>query len=86
MKDLFALLERFSRSLNKDSWIKETISQVISDKTGATLKTETFSLKNGVLEISAGASLKNEIKLKEDLILAELKEARKIPVTRILYK
>jgi hypothetical protein len=84
--DLLKLLERFSQSLNKDTYTKETIAQVISEKVGATFKPENLALKDGILEITAGAAFKNEIKLKEVQIVTELKEVYKLPVTRLLYK
>lgn len=86
MKDLLKLLERFSRSLNKDTNTKETIAQIISQKVGVPFKTECLALKEGVLELTAGAALKNEIRLKEESILTELKEIYKINVTRVIYK
>lgn len=86
MKDLLKLLERFSRSLTKDTDTKETIARVITERIGASFKPEKLNLKEGVLEINAGAAFKNEIRLKEEAILAELKEVYKLPVRRILYK
>jgi hypothetical protein len=86
MKDLLKLLERISASLNKDTNTKETIARVISERVGASFKPEQLALKEGVLELTAGAAFKNEIRLKEEAILAELKEVHKLPVARIIYK
>jgi hypothetical protein len=86
MKNLLTLLERFSKSLNKDAWTRETISSVIKERVGFSPSLENLNLKDGVLEINAGAALKNEIKLKEEAIKSQLKEAYKISVSRILYK
>lgn len=86
MKNLLSLLERFSKSLNKDTYTKETISRVIGERVGVPLPLENLSLKEGVLEIRAGAALKNEINLKEEGIKNELREVYKIPVVKILYK
>ena len=86
MRNLTALLERFSRILNKDTFIKESIARVIENKTRATLLPESFSLKDGVLEIVTSPVIKNEISLKEDLIKSELKEVHHISISRILYK
>lgn len=86
MKNLFSLLQRFSQSLNKDTLVKETISQVIFEKTNIKLASEKISLKNGVLEISTSPVMQNEIKLKEELIKTTLKEVSQINLSRVLYK
>jgi len=85
MENLSKLLERFSKILNRDSFIKETIVRVIGENTGVKLAYENFLLKDGVLEILAGASSKNEIRLKEESIKTEL-ALHKIPVRRVLYR
>ncbi len=86
MKNLLSLLERFSKILNKDVFIKETIARVIEHKTRAVLLPGNLSLKEGVLEIKASAVIKNEISLKEDSIKDELRELHKISISRVLYK
>lgn len=86
MKNLFDLLQRFKKSLNKDASTKEAIISVIESRTRVVLAPENLSLKEGVLELTAGASAKNEIKLKEEAIKTELKELYRIALVRILYK
>jgi len=86
MINLSNLLERFSKSLNKDSWTKETILSTILEKTRVNLPQENVFLKDGVLEIRASASAKNEIMLKEESIKTELKERYQISFSRIIYK
>lgn len=86
MKNLFNLLERFSRSLNKDTLYKETIAQTIEEHTRIKLKGENLNLKEGVLELKGSPVVNNEIRLKEEGIKDELKERYKINITRILYK
>ena len=86
MKNLLSLLERFSKSLNKDSLTKESISQVILNRTKVNLLPDDISLKDGVLKINASAAAKNEISLKEGLIKDELKGAHHIFISRIIYK
>jgi hypothetical protein len=85
VKNLFNLLERLSNSLNKDSLVKQEIAQVIKDRTRVTLEPEKLVLKDGVLELQAGATAKNEIMFKEAQIKDELK-FKGITVARILYK
>ena len=86
MKDLFNLLERFSKSLNKGKHTKEVISQVIFERALVTLSPEDISLKEGVLMIQASAVAKNEISLKESTIKGDLKEKHHLPISRIIYK
>ena len=81
MKDLFNLLQRFSKSLNKDALLKEKIAQIISHYIKINLPPDNLNLKEGVLEISASPIVKNEIKLKEEKILSELRE-----VSSIIYR
>lgn len=86
MKNLQALLERLTKTLNKDESIKGAIVQAIASKTGITLQGEAIMLKEGVLTITGSPAVKNEIRLKEEIIGIELKEIYQIVVTRFLYK
>lgn len=86
MENLSKLLERFSRSLNKDTLTKGFISEVIERTTKISLDGEKVNLKDGVLTIQCSPVLKNELKLKEERILTELKERYNIRVSRVLYK
>lgn len=86
MKNLFSLLEKFKNSLGKDALIKESVINTIKEKTKGNIAPEKINFKEGVLEIEAGSALKNEIKLKEELIKDELREVRGINIVRILYK
>jgi hypothetical protein len=80
MKHLLDLLNRFSKSLSKDTLAKENISKTIFNHTKVNLLPENINLKDGVLEITTFATAKNEIKLKEEMIKNEVK------VSRIFYK
>lgn len=86
MRSFQSLLERLSKTLNKDELIKGSVIQAVASRTGVTLPGEAIMLKEGQLTISASAPVKNEIRLKEELIKTELKEAHQIVITRILYK
>ncbi len=74
------LLERFSKNLNKSTETKNAIIDTIKNKTRVVLDYKNINFKDGVLEIEASPSAKNEIKLKEDEIKKELK------ISRIFYK
>jgi hypothetical protein len=85
MKNLSALLERLSRSLNKDSVLKEGVIEAVFKETNIKLDQNKISLKNGVLQISASPVVNNEIKLKEERIKNGLRE-KNIFILRVLYK
>lgn len=86
MKNIFTLLERFTKILDKDRLLKESIINTIQERTRVSLSPEKINLKEGVLEINASSVAKNEIRLKEDSIKDQLKEAYNITISRILYK
>ena len=85
MRNLSFLLEKFSNSLNKNVFVKETIIKIIENKTLVKLKSKDINLRDGVLEIIASAVAKNEIKLKEPLILNEFKTGG-IPVVKLVFR
>jgi hypothetical protein len=85
LKKLNEILERFSKSLNKDTHTREAIIKAIEEKIGIKIPQENISLKEGVLEIKTTPVVNNEIKLKEESIIARLKEAR-IHISRIFFK
>ncbi len=84
MRTLGDLIERFSRSLNSDIFIKESIQGAIQDVVGIEIKTDNLSVKDGLLNIQTSPVVKNEIHLKERLILNNLK-GKKILIERITY-
>ena len=86
MKNLRSLLERFTKSLNKDAVTKGAVIDVVRQRIGITLSEENISLKEGILTITAGAALKNELRLKEEAIKDELKEVYGVIATRVIYK
>lgn len=85
MKNLLTLLERFSKSLHKDTLTREAVCEAILHSTGIKLSPDAVTLKDGVLTISASATAKNEMRLKEERIRDELKGA-KVAFSRIIYR
>ena len=85
MRNLRALLERFSKNLNRTSLFKEHIINTVEKLTRARLSPEQINLREGILEINAGGAVKSEICLKEDQIKSELRSLG-VYVGRILYK
>ncbi|MDQ3089719.1 MAG: hypothetical protein M3Q24_01020 [bacterium] len=86
MKDFSELLKKIYASLNKDTLEKENVLLELKNCTGAKLDSSSVFIRDGVLEISASPTLKNEIKLKEERLLTALKNNHKLSYTRILYK
>lgn len=84
MKNLASLLSHLSHALHRDEAVREGVAAAILTATGVTLAPESLSLKDGVLKIEAGATAKNEIRLKEERVKQLFKE-KKFPVSRILY-
>ncbi|MBI2086774.1 MAG: hypothetical protein HYT69_01220 [Candidatus Zambryskibacteria bacterium] len=86
MKNLFNLLERFSKVLNKETLAKETIVKIVQEKAKVKLLPKQIFFKDGILEINSGAAAKSEINLKEEQIKTELKERHKIFISRVIYR
>lgn len=85
MKNLTSLLARISASLHSDSLFKQTVIHVVKETTGGELSEEAIRLKDGVLTIAASPILKNEIKLKEERIIAQIKELSGQAIQRVQY-
>lgn len=86
VRNLSLLLEKISRSLNKDKFIKDAIISTISDSIKIQISEDKISLKEGVLGINTTPIIKNELILKEDLIKSTLKNNHNINIVRFLYK
>jgi hypothetical protein len=88
VKDLSNLLKRLSNTLNSKTLAKESVIEAVKKYTNITLKEESISIKSdeGVLELNTSPVIKNEILLKEPLILGELGEVYNLKLRRILYK
>lgn len=84
MQNIKSLLERITKALNRDEITKEAVSEVVRHCTGLRVPLENLSLKDGVLTVSAPAVVKNEIMLKSEAIMTELR-GRALPVKRIMY-
>lgn len=86
MKNLSALLQRFSSLLDKKLVIRETVSLVITDYTGRKIPVEEVFIKGTTLEIQSSPATKNEIRLKEEKIISELRNSHNLHISRVLYK
>jgi len=86
MKDFPTLLKRIFKALNKDTLERESVLFELKNNAGVTLSPENIFIREGVLEISASPTVKNEIKLKEELILNTLKNGHNLSYNRVLYK
>jgi len=86
MRTLGALLERFKKSLGRDTSNKDLVISIINSATGIKLNSEDINIKGFVLEITSSPAKKNEIKLKEGIILSEVCVQTKQNISRIFYK
>jgi len=85
MKNIQSLLERISKSLNKDSFQRSIVIEVVAKKTGVTLSPTNIFIKNHILQLTGSPALKNEIRLNEEEILKELRNLHQLPVSKILF-
>ncbi len=86
MKNLSSLLERFKKSLGKDTLAREAVINCVESFSSVKLKAEEISIKENVLEIKTSSMKKNEIRLKELLILDALQTRFGLPINRIFYR
>lgn len=86
MINIAKLLNRISSSINKDSFIKETVIDVIRLHTHVSVAENKISIKDGVLEIEVSSTARSEINMHQQVILDTLNKQHKIFVSRILYK
>jgi hypothetical protein len=85
MKDLKDLLRRLSTALGSETEVRTAIKEAVQECTGGMLKDTDILFKEGVLSLSASPALKNEIRLKEDKVLACIKAKAGIRVRKIIY-
>ena len=85
MRNLTSLLQRITKSLNRNELTQTNIISTIKKLTKVELRHEDISLQNGVLSISLNPTAKNEVRLKEAGIIEDLR-SRQIYINRILYK
>ena len=87
MKDLSSLLGRFLKSLGKDILVKETVVEAVERATGFSLTPEEVSIKENMLTFTILSQVKkNEIRLKEEKILDEIKGRTGQNINKIFYK
>lgn len=86
MLNLDALLGRFRKSLGKNVLAKESVGMAVESNTGIHLKSEEINIKEFTLEITTSPIKKNEIKLHEEEILAEIRARTGQNINKIFYK
>lgn len=86
MKEFGSLLKKVFVSLNRDNLERESILFTLKNTAGITLTSSNIFIKDGVLEITANPTIKNEIKIKEERILNELRKEHNLSYSRVLYK
>ena len=86
MLDLEKLLDRFRKSLGRNVLAKESIAQAIEMVSGIKLLPEEINLKEFTLEINTSPIKKNEVRLKENQILVEVRARTGQNINKIFYK
>ena len=86
MRRISLLLEKISRSLNKDRYIKEAVLGVIKEFAHIELEDTDIALKDGILYVETTSGRKNEIAVKEKEVISNLKNSHNINIVRVLYK
>jgi len=86
MLDLDTLLKKFKKSINKNVLEKEAVIFAVESETGIRLLPEEIDIKNFNLEIFSSPIKKNEIKLHEKEILAQIRANTNQNINKIFYK
>ncbi len=86
MLNLDALLGRLRKSLGKNVLAKESVAEAVESNTGIRLKPEEINIKEFTLEITSSPIKKNEIKLHESEILAEIRGRTGQNINKVFYK
>jgi hypothetical protein len=86
MLNLESLLERFRKSIGRNVLAKESVVFAVESVTGIKLKPEEISIKEFTLEINSSPVKKNEIKLKEEKVLSEIRNQTGQNITKVFYK
>jgi len=86
MLDLSTLLGRFKKSLGKNVLAKESVILSVESISGIRLLPEEINIKDFTLEIISSPIKKNEIKLKENQILSEIRGRTGQNIRKIFYK
>ena len=86
MKSIGSILERLKKTLGKDTFLKEALTDSIMRATGISVDQKTVSIKGTVLEIEASPAKKSEIRMKEKEIIRFFEETSGQKASRIFYK
>lgn len=86
MQNLSSLLVRFAKSLGQDTVSKESVISCVRESLHFELEPQQVNVKGDTLEISTSAIKKNEIKLHEEKLLAEINLRGNLRLKRIFYK
>jgi hypothetical protein len=86
MLNLDTLLGRFRKSLGKNLLAKEAIIESVEASTGIHLNPDEINIKEFTLEIRSSPLKKNEIKLHEEAILAQIRAKTNQNINKVFYK
>jgi len=77
MQNISSFLDKFKTIIKDDKELKNIILLVIKKNTNLQIKDSSFSVKNGIILIKEKPPIKNEIFMKKEKILNELKQLLK---------
>lgn len=86
METLSSLLGRFRKSIGRNILAKESIISAVDSVAGINLSPEEINIKEFVLEISSSPIKKNEIRLHEREVLAQVRALTGQNISKIFYK
>lgn len=86
MIDLGSLLGRFKKSIGRNILAKESVISAVDSVVGINLSPEEINIKEFVLEIDSSSIKKNEIRLHEREVLAQVRALTGQNISKIFYK
>jgi len=78
MFNISSFLEKFSKNLKNNSFLKGLIIDVVKNQTNILLKEEDLEIKEGVVFITSSPGVKNKIFIHKENILIEINKTNKI--------
>ncbi|MES3005017.1 MAG: hypothetical protein V4690_02815 [Patescibacteria group bacterium] len=77
MFNISSFLDKFSKNLKDNSYIRGLIIDVVKKNTNITLKEEDLEIKEGIVYFKGSPALKNKIFINKESILEEINKTQK---------
>lgn len=85
MRNLQSLLGRLSQALNRDEDLKKSVISIIKERTSVELPEASIEIRRGEVVVDASPAVKSEVRLKESLILEDIKQRHSLDA-RMSYR